>query len=85
MEIDLSHVRPPEGEPERVAVRLAEPVQAATVGAFRLFPGLSPEFMANVLQPPLQGLVLQAYGVGNGPDRDEALLEVIRGRASAGS
>ncbi len=73
IEIDVTHVRSGQHGP----VSLAEPVREATVGAFRLFPGLSPEFLANLLQPPLQGLVLQAYGVGNGPDRDEALLRVI--------
>jgi L-asparaginase len=77
VDIDVTHVLRTPQPP----VRLAEPVAEATVGAFRLFPGISPEFMANVLQPPLQGLVLQAYGVGNGPDRDEALLRVI-GEAS---
>ena len=80
IEIDVTHVRPPLSEP----VRLVEPVCEATVGAFRLFPGLSPEFLANVLQPPLQGLVLLAYGVGNGPDRDEALLRVTREASDRG-
>jgi len=58
-------------------VTLVTPVVDATVGAFRLFPGLSPDLLQNVLQPPLQGLVLEAYGVGNGPDRDVTFLEVL--------
>ncbi len=65
-------------------MRLAEPRREATVGAFRLFPGISPQFLANVLQPPLEGLVLQAYGVGNGPDRDAALLQVLREASDRG-
>jgi L-asparaginase len=80
IDVDVTHVRPVRSE----QVRLAEPVTEATVGAFRLFPGLSPQFLANVLQPPLQGLVLLAYGVGNGPDRDEALLRVIREASDRG-
>jgi L-asparaginase len=64
--------------------RLAEPLREPTIGAFRLFPGVSPELMANVLQPPLEGLVLHTYGVGNGPDRDEALLKVIRDATDRG-
>ncbi len=80
VEIDATHVR----EAEQGTVRLDEPACEATVGAFRLFPGLSPEFLANVLQPPLQGLILQAYGVGNGPDRDEAFLRVIRDATGRG-
>jgi L-asparaginase len=58
-------------------IALVAPVAAATVGAFRLFPGASPDLLRNVLQPPLQGLVLETYGAGNGPDRDTAFLEVL--------
>jgi L-asparaginase len=47
------------------------------VSALRLFPGISPELVRNVLGPPLQGLVLEAYGVGNGPDQDRAFLDAL--------
>jgi len=30
-----------------------------------------------VLRPPLQGLVLEAYGVGNGPDQDGAFIGAL--------
>ena len=60
------------------------PRAEATVGAFRLFPGLAPDLLKNVLQPPLQGLVLEAYGVGNGPDRDAALLAALAEATSRG-
>jgi L-asparaginase len=43
------------------------------VGALRLFPGIPPEVVSNILQPPLKGLVLEAYGVGNGPTNPEFL------------
>ena len=33
--------------------------------------------LSNVLKPPLNGLVLETYGVGNGPDRDAAFLAAI--------
>ena len=65
-------------------VSLAAPRAEATVGAFRLFPGLAPDLLRNVLQPPLQGLVLEAYGVGNGPDRDAALLAALAEATSRG-
>lgn len=54
----------------------------ATVGALRLFPGISAQLLENVLRTPLQGLVLEAYGTGNAPDRDDALLETFA-RATA--
>ena len=47
------------------------------VSALRLFPGISPDLVRNVLRPPLKGLVLETYGVGNGPDKDKAFLEAI--------
>lgn len=80
VEIDPTHVTSPRSGP----VLLAEPVAGATVGAFRLFPGLSPELVRNVLKPPLQGLVLQAYGVGNGPDRDSVFLGVLQEATARG-
>jgi L-asparaginase len=68
-----------------VPLTLAAPFAGATVGAFRLFPGLSSELLRNVLQPPLQGLVLEAYGAGNGPDRDAVLLDVLREATGRGT
>jgi L-asparaginase len=47
------------------------------VSALRLFPGISTELVRNVLRPPLQGLVLEAYGVGNGPDQDAGFLDAL--------
>lgn len=49
----------------------------ARVGALRLFPGISAELAANVLRSPLQGLVLETYGMGNGPSDDRALMAVL--------
>lgn len=47
------------------------------VSALRLFPGISPDLVHNVLRPPLQGLVLEAYGLGNGPDQNSDFLGVL--------
>ncbi|HVT05734.1 MAG TPA: asparaginase [Thermoanaerobaculia bacterium] len=48
------------------------------VSTLRLFPGISSELVHNVLRPPLQGLVIEAYGVGNGPDQDKSFLDALR-------
>ncbi len=48
------------------------------IGAVRLFPGIRPEVLRNFLRPPLLGLVLEAYGVGNGPVQDPGFLEALR-------
>ena len=47
------------------------------VSALRLFPGISPDLVRNVLRPPLQGLVLETYGVGNGPDRNVEFIAAL--------
>jgi L-asparaginase len=40
--------------------------------------------LENILLPPLQGLVLETYGVGNGPDRDAAFLAVLKDATDRG-
>jgi L-asparaginase len=47
------------------------------VGALRLFPGISAEIVKNILQPPLQGLVMEAYGVGNGPSNNQQFIAAL--------
>jgi L-asparaginase len=77
--VDWKLVRPPSGL--GLIVRdLGEPY----VAAMRVFPGIRAGVMANILQPPLQGLVLETYGVGNIPDRDPALLEALQAAADRG-
>jgi L-asparaginase len=50
----------------------------ARVGALRLFPGIPAEIINNILQPPLQGLVMEAYGVGNGPSEDQHFMAALK-------
>ena len=45
------------------------------VGVLKLFPGMTAAMAKAFLQPPLQGAVLEAYGVGTAPDHD---LELVR-------
>jgi L-asparaginase len=72
--IELNHGRilPPPDRPFRV-----QSVGQATVGAFRIFPGLKAEYLKTLLKPPLQGLVLETFGVGNGPTQDREFLAVL--------
>ena len=62
--------------PRTKAIRVPA-LKRPVVSALRLFPGITPELVRNVLRPPLQGLVLEAYGVGNGPDQDRGFIEAI--------
>jgi L-asparaginase len=52
-------------------------LRSAVVSVVRLIPGISASFIRNVLAPPVQAVVLQAYGVGNGPDRDADFLAAL--------
>ena len=63
--------RPPRGNLE------VRPIGKAKVGALRLFPGTSDELLENILLPPLEGLVLECYGVGNAPVHNGRLVEII--------
>ena len=59
------------------AVQVRE-IRGPIVGALRLFPGISGRLIHNITQPPLRGLVLEAYGAGNGPARDTAFMAALR-------
>lgn len=50
----------------------------ANVGVLRLFPGITEETVSAFLQPPMQGVVLQTYGAGNGPANRPRLLQVFQ-------
>ncbi|HXG59152.1 MAG TPA: asparaginase [Thermoanaerobaculia bacterium] len=80
IEINWPLVRRPKKRAALTVQELASPV----VSALRLFPGISPELVRNVLRPPLQGLVLEAYGVGNGPDQDEEFLAALAEASARG-
>ena len=53
------------------------PFANPVVAVLRLFPGITPELVQNMLRPPLQGLVLEAYGVGNGPTKNADFVAAI--------
>lgn len=48
------------------------------VGLLRLFPSITVEVVRAFLTPPIQGVVLQTYGAGNGPTARGDLLDEIR-------
>ena len=76
IDVQDSLVRPVDGDPELRAGRLGE------VAAVRLFPGFSASILANLCQPPLQGLVVEAYGAGNGPANDREFMAVVEAATS---
>ncbi|MGC6493010.1 MAG: asparaginase [Myxococcota bacterium] len=60
------------------------PITCEHVAALRLFPGLTATTLRRILQPPLQGLVLETYGSGNAPNDDPELLAVLKEACDAG-
>ena len=54
------------------------------VAALRLYPGITRAVLESFLSPPLEGLVLETFGSGNAPDRDDDLLGVLRDAADRG-
>jgi L-asparaginase len=81
IEINWDLVRKPPRDDRQLEVReLTRPI----VSALRLFPGITHELVRNLLRPPLQGLVLEAYGVGNGPDQDREFLDAIEEATARG-
>ena len=74
IEIDRASLLPP---PEAKKLLEVKALSKAKVAALRLFPGISADIVRNVLQPPLQGLVMEAYGVGNGPSNDKDFVATL--------
>lgn len=53
------------------------------IGVVTLYPGISFEVIANLLQQPVKALILLTYGVGNAP-QDERLLSQLRAASQRG-
>ncbi len=53
------------------------------VADVRLFPGITPKILEQLLSGPLQGAVLHTYGVGNAPD-DPSFLRILRDACDRG-
>lgn len=78
IDVNASVIRQPQDAPGLIQGRLGR------VAAVQLFPGFSASILANVCRPPLQGLVLEAYGTGNGPSNDREFLAAIEAAVAQG-
>ena len=73
--IDVRHDLLLEPRPSPIAVqRLTRHPQVATV---QVHPGMSSEILVKLLEPPVEGMVLQTYGAGTFPTSDKTLLRAI--------
>jgi L-asparaginase len=78
--MNWSAISPP---PDGAALSVAQNC-CPLVGVLKLFPGIAPWMAENFLRPPLQGAVLEAYGVGGAPDNDEPLIAAFQRAAEQG-
>ena len=53
------------------------------VAGLRLFPGISVDIVKNFLQPPIRGLILETYGMGNAPE-DRDLITTLKAAGDRG-
>jgi lysophospholipase len=56
----------------------------SNIAVFRLFPGFSVSTLANILQPPLRGLVLSTFGAGNALDNNVNLITTLEEACARG-
>lgn len=69
--------------PTDIALQVHE-LKQVNVGALPLWPGIPAQVVRNFLQPPLQGLILRAYGVGNGPTNNVDFLAALKEATARG-
>lgn len=79
IKVEWDNILAPPSLPLRV-----RPITNHSVAALRLFPGISAAMIDNILQPPLEGLVLESFGAGNAPDRRKDFLDVLRAGTDRG-
>ena len=77
--IDISYNRNVPALPSSSALRVhTTPPPNEAVAVVRLFPGFSHRIIRTLCADPrLKGIVLEAYGTGNGPSSDPLILESI--------
>ena len=75
IEIFPDRILPFEGD--LAAPLIVEPIWPVEIATFRLFPGMSVDILRNVLNRPLRALILESFGVGNGPATNREFLETI--------
>lgn len=76
--VEWDRILAPPSRPFRVL-----PLARRDVAAIRLFPGISAALLERMLQPPLAGVVLESFGAGNLPDREE-FQTVLRAACARG-
>jgi L-asparaginase len=69
--------------PSAAAKVKLHPMSTMPVGVLRIFPGIAQQVLKHFLQPPMQALILETYGLGTAPE-DPYFLASIRAAVDAG-
>lgn len=70
--------------PPRGTALEAIPLTTARVGVLRLFPGISADLIRRVTAPPMEGLILETYGVGNAPTNQPGIRKALADATARG-
>jgi len=54
------------------------------IAIVKTFPGMQTDVLENILKPPLKGIIIEAFGVGNIPTRDHNLGRVLKEASDRG-
>lgn len=54
------------------------------IAIVKIFPGIQADVLENILRPPLKGIIIEAFGVGNIPARDEKIRQVLKEASKRG-
>ncbi len=73
LDIHADRLLKPNAEPFRLVRSGTDPV-----AALRVFPGITGDVIRNIAKPPLRGLVLECYGVGNAPRHGSGILDALK-------
>ncbi len=79
--VNVRWTRPPTGGAQ--GPMHLRPHERRRVLSVRLYPGLTADMLTNVLQDPIDALILEMYGAGNGP-RDPDLLAALEAAHARG-
>lgn len=84
IEIDWRLVTPPAPTDAAEAEPRVVELGRATVASFRIFPGIRAAYLANILAPPVEGVVLECFGSGNAPARNAEFMAALRAATARG-
>ncbi len=64
---------------------IPDPPDGPRLAVLRLFPGIDVAWLDRLLQPPLDGLVMQSFGVGNAPTAYEGFVDALARASERGT